>query len=181
LKKKVPVSPFLLPVTSAKALIAYNVTKIATEEGWVHFKAEDDCIFSARTYKREFPSLANIIEEFESREIKRISFPKELSSILDRAIIFSVPESTFGADHRVTLSFENDEMVVRAESENGWFEEKASIDHVEEKIKFKINPIYLKDIIARTDCFQFTEGKVKFEGKNWIHIIALITTKEGEK
>jgi len=173
LKTKVPVSPFLLPAPSAEKLIPYKATKIATEEGWVHFKTGDNCVFSARTHHGEFPATAGIIKGFKDKSVKKIPLSKELPAILDRAMVFTKQE--LGRDEAIKLEFENGKMKIRTEGANGWFEEKANIiNYSGGKAMFSINPTYLKDICTKTDYLELTKDMVKFEGDNWVHIAALI-------
>ena len=164
-------SSFLLPSVSARKLVHYEVGEIAFSEGWVHFKTDDGCIFSIRTYGGKFPNTDVVVNYFrEGNVTDKVYFPKDLESVLDRAMIFSK-----SGDETVRLVFKGGKLTVQAEGEVGYFEEGMNTEYKGKEFSFLINPSYLCDICTKTDYFQVIEDSmVKFEGDNWVHVIALI-------
>lgn len=170
---------FLLPVSAAEKLIKYNITEIASGEGWIHFKTDEGCIFSARTYEGTFPNIAQIIDSFKNQEAKKIFLPKELLNILERAMIFSKQELTAAAD-TTNFTFEKKILQIQAKSEEGWFKEKIAVDYNDTKFTFSINATYLKDICTKINNFEVLPNMVRFKGNNWLHIIALIKVQSND-
>jgi len=169
---------FLLPVHAAEGVFTNGgeVEEVAVEENWVHFRLGDQCMFSARTYTEvQYPNLSEVVHQFEQKKEKvKITLPKALPDILQRAMIFAGDSGT----ERVTVSVLSGKMEVRAEGVNGWFKEVDEVDYEGETVVFRINPHYLADICEKTNYLEVTDGMAGFRSEEWIHIVALMSEKE---
>lgn len=168
-------SSFLLPVTSARELVHYEVSKVAFSEGWIHFGMNDGCVFSVRAHVGEFPDVDGIFSKFEEEDVTdKIYLPKGLESILDRAMVFSKRE--YEMEEVVRLSFREGKLIVESEGVVGHFKEEVDVKYKGKEVSFLINPSYLQDICKKTGYLQVVEDSmVKFENDNWVHVISLVS------
>jgi DNA polymerase III sliding clamp (beta) subunit (PCNA family) len=174
LQKKVPIKPFLLPASSVKELIKYDVKEIAEGQGWLHFKTDDGTIFSSRVFDGEFPE----IEKFLRFDGVEIAFPKTAVSALERAQIFSKSEINMDNLDIVEIQVLNEQIKFAAQDESGWFEETIKAKYKGEAIKFITGVEFLIDLLGRAPSCVYKDNKIKFAGENWQHVIA--TTSDGE-
>ena len=154
----------------------YPVTQIGLGQGWAHFKTEDGTIFSCRIYTAEFPNTANhVLQIHDGVEIK---FPKTLPDILNRALVFKKQEA--GVDKEIKVEIENKKITIKARSATAWFEESTNMQYKGEASNFGINPNFLLDILdkLRICVLSKERTKIRFEGKNWIHVAMLMNPKK---
>jgi len=169
MKDKLPIGEFLIPVGTVKSLIAYDVTHISEGHGWVHFKTKEDTIFSCRVFEDTYVNLEGIMEVSGNK----IHFPENLGTILDRAAVFSKRERWIDEVIEISIDPEG-KMKIRSEDDAGWFEETTTLGEGKwEEVSFKINPLFLKDILSQNAPCVVGDHKVKFTGENWVHILAL--------
>lgn len=165
----IPVKPFLIPVTSVGKLSGYRITHIAEGTGWVHFKSDEGTVFSCRVFEENYPSVDYILD-FEGTPSR---LPASMSDALERASIFVKSEYNF--DSLVTLTIQDSTITISAQAESGWFEEELRIRYKGDPVSFKVNPQFLIDMLsADIDKCSFGSDRVKFEGDNWVHVVALL-------
>lgn len=163
---KVPIDPFLLPASTAKELVRYPITKIAQGDGWVHFKTDDGTVFSSRVFEGEFPDVSPHLE-FTGTSIE---FPETIADTLQRAEVFSKPDLTQDMP-MVIIEFSKGEVLVTAQDNSGWFEETVPLEYDDEHIKFAINLEFLMTLLKQTQTCEYGEGRIKFSGERWVHIV----------
>jgi len=157
---------FLLPASSAKELVQYNVKHVLNKKGWAHFKTDANTIFSCRIYEGEFPNLDSILNVTG----KKIEFPEKISPALDRAVIFVNEEHAI--DESVRISIGENRLVVKAKSDAGWFEETLNILYSDKPLEFSINPTFLQAIVSQLRACVVGERCLKFYGNDWEHVVA---------
>jgi len=167
LEKPIPISEFLLPANSCGNVLKFQPTEIAEGKGWVHFKNKDKAVLSCRIFEEKYVNLKSIA----AIEGEDLIFPKELSTILDRAGIFSKRDSIL--DETVTITLESGKLQVQSTSASGWFTEKAKTEYKGESLEFKITPYLLKDIISEKNTCKISNKRLMFEGDGWIYITML--------
>lgn len=167
LDSSIPLDDVLIPHRNVEKLIKYEAQSVAENKGWLYFRMKDGTIFSCRVLEGDYPDLSPILQ----MEGKKILFPKKISSVLEKAAIFTKEE--FLTDQSVTVSLENKKMSIQTKGESGWFEGKINIRYSDDPITFAINPTFLKEICEKIQTSCFTDGKIKFIGENWEHVIAL--------
>lgn len=158
--------PFLIPTFAAKELLNHCPTEYAVTAGWLHFVNINDAIFSCRHYEDEYPDYSSFLE----CKGVAITFPAGLSEVLDRAAIFSDGE-------RVSLILDNNELVVAAESEAGWFEEPIAIEYKGKAVEFDIQPDFMKSIIKFKGKAVISEKALRFDADDFIHVAQIMTPK----
>lgn len=165
LGNKMPVPTFLLPVTSAKEILAYKINKICKSDGWIHFKTNEDTILSCRIFEDKFPDVSKFFD-VEGDEIK---LPKDLHSALDKASVFAVD----GEIMSVTLTLKPKKMIVRGRSTSGWFEEEMPARYNGKEITFTTCPKTLQDITSQTTTCILGKNVMLFAGDKWKHVVSL--------
>lgn len=165
---KIKMPSFLIPATTARELVKYNVTKVADGNSWMHFKTQDDTVFSCRVFDDTFPNL-NLHLKIEGPTIK---LPTAVSDILERASIFSKRDHFL--HESVLIHIENGEMTVRAEGDSGWFEETARIRYKQDPVSFSVNPAFLKEIASKTPTCIIGKKAILFEADTWKHAVGLV-------
>ena len=163
LVEKMPVSTFLLPASTVKRLNGCNPTHIAEGHGWIHFKTEKGTEYSCRTFFGDtFPDVSKYMnvhgEDFE--------LPKVIEEVLDRASIFSNEVES----NVVTITIKPKRMIVRGQSDVGWFEEEMNLKYKGEEKKFTIRPELLKDVSKMLKKCILGENALKFIGDNWEYV-----------
>lgn len=168
LEEEIPIPEFLIPASSCMKLTAFKPIKIAEGEGgWVHFKNKNNSIMSCRLFEDSYVNT----QAFMKRKGDKVSFPKEMVEIIDRAGVISKKESRL--DEAIMVTIEKGKISIKAESEVGWFEEKARTDFVGEKMTFTITPYLLRDILGETNKGLLSSGSLLFIGKNWKYVTLL--------
>ena len=169
MNEEVPFS-FLIPASSAKELVKFKVKSVAKGEGWIHFKTEEDTIFSCRVLNDAYPDSSKI---YKVKDKKKIDFPKSINEMLDRASVFSKRE--FYLLEEVQVSLKDNYLKIRSEAMDGtgWSEEKAKVKYTDEPIEFSINPNFLFDIIKSVRSCSLGKDRISFKGVQWEHILLL--------
>ena len=172
LAQEMPIRSFLIPATSAAEVIKIYPIKIATGNGWIHFKNEEDTILSCRIFEDNFP---DITQHLKVKGIKVI-LPQSTEKVLDKAMIFSKRDHVL--EEMVTVTIGDRRLKIRAESDTGWFEEELNIKHDGDQIQFYVTPYLLKDILAETQECVIGESKLKFNGEGWEYVSMLRNFKK---
>lgn len=175
LEKKIPVKPFLLPASAAHELVKYKVREVAEGQGWYHFKTEDGTIFSSRVFDGEFPSIAKFLK-FDGVEI---AFPKTSIQALDRAQVFAKNSDFAGIMATVEVEVSKDQIKFASKDESGWFEETIKTSYKGDKIKFITGAGFLINLLTHSSssCV-YGENRIKFNGENWTHVIAVSVNED---
>lgn len=161
---------FLVPAHAAKSVVSYKPVKYAMTEGWLHFKTDTGMQFSCRTFDEDYPNVEKILNV----KGNKLQFPSKLGEIMDRASIFS--EEAY-----VTISIEENKLTVSAEGLNGWFKEESRISYAGEATEFDIAPEFMKSIMKINDTAIVGEKLLKFEGEDFVHVVARIKKQEKKK
>lgn len=166
--KEMPVPTFLLPATSARELVKYEITEIAQGQGWIHFRTSDGTIFSCRVFEENFPDTEPLIEVKGTE----ITLPDSMNEALSRASIFS--RETYTDTEFVQITLERNKLTVHGKNDTGWYDEMLRVRYKGEVLSFFINPSFLSKILASTNNCLLGDRVIKFQGENWLHIIALV-------
>jgi len=163
----IPVKSFLIPVTSVRELIKYEVKKIAEGEGWIHFKTEDGTVFSCRIFEDTFPDVSRYMKV----KGETVLFPRSIKSLLDQASVFVKEDNKL--DEAVAIFISDRNIRVKGKGDAGWFEGEAKIQYKGSPISFSVNPTFLQDILDKLTSCIIGENVMKFSGNNWDHVISL--------
>ncbi len=171
METEMPVDSFLLPANAALQTIKLKPIKIATGEGWVHFKTDRGTELSCRIFDDKYPDTS----AYETIEGVQLSFPKSITEMLERVWIFAKRENML--DEMITISIAENRMTVESKSETGWIKEKINMKYKDEPISFSITPYLLHDILKETYDFTLSENAIMFQGAGWNYISMLKSEK----
>ena len=156
----------LLPAVVAPHLVRFDPDMTAFTKGWIHFVNKKDCILSCRAGTGDYPDIRGILKVTG----KDITFPKELSGILERAGIFS--ETEFASDQRVTLTAGKGVLKVEGRGPVGWFEETIPFES-KETFTFSVRPEYIITAMDFGRKMVLGEKALMLKGKNFTHVISI--------
>ncbi len=167
LENKLSVKAFLLPASSCSKVIKMKPVSIAEGEGWIHFRTKEKAVLSCRLFEEKYVNTTPLLKV----KGKPILFPKTIIGILERAEIFS--KRDFMLDEQVTIRLENKKLLMKSQSDSGWFEEKDKVNYSGDSVEFVISPYLLKDILNKTNKAILGTNRLMFEEKNWKYVTLL--------
>ena len=156
----------LLPAVSASSLINFNVIEYCIEVGWIYFATKDNIIFCSRILNEKYPDML----DFFNFKGKIIELPESIIDSISTVEILA--EGDFDTDKKIEIKIEDGKLFCKGSKEIGEIETECDIDS-KSKIEFMINPIFFKEILARTNKIKVGEGKALFEIKNFKHLISI--------
>jgi hypothetical protein len=169
LSDKVPGKGFLIPATTVKVLIKYDVKEISLEDNWVHFRTEDGTVFSARIIEGTFLN----ISQFLNKGGTVFNFPDTMLDALLRANVFVKKNEVVGDIPIITINVRDGQMKLVTKNEYGWFEEVMGIDDMSVNLRFHMGIDFLINLITKLQTCVIGENTIKFSGDNWAHAVAL--------
>jgi DNA polymerase III sliding clamp (beta) subunit (PCNA family) len=173
LKKKMP-ADFLIPASSVKELIKYDIQKVSVGENWVHFRTPEGTILSCRTVEGKFPD----VEKFLDIEGEEFTFPEDMREALNRANVFAKKETDISTIPTVKVIVKNGELILSARNEYSWFEEKLKTRHKDIKFSFSIGVEFLINLFDKLKTCKISDNKIGFAGDSWTHVIAIMSEDE---
>lgn len=169
LKQDTGIENLLLPAKIVPLIIKMQASKIAVTESWVHFENEVGTKLSARIFSGKFPQISGIISVVPDIEIE---LPANLTETIDRAEVFSKKE--YEKDELITIELSKKKLILKSKSDSGWFKEVNKCDYADADIlSFDIQPIFLKDILTKTNICHISKksNMVIFkEANKWIYL-----------
>lgn len=177
LGNKADLEELLIPASVAKDLKSYTPTEYSVTDGWLHFRNEEEVVFSCRTMEGTY-SATKAMQIIDSVEGETAKLPAGLPEALERAGIFSSGTDIKTAnDDRIKITLADGELTVRGEGSGGWFEETTRIRYKGEALEFEVNPAHLQAILSHTDEVMIGERMLKFEGENFSHVVSILASK----
>jgi len=167
LGEELPVKTFLLPASSAVQIVRLYPIKISEGNGWIHFKTDQGTVLSCRIWDDKYKDLS----QFLILKGVRLLLPKTIEEMLDRASIFAKMDHIL--DEAVVVSLADNRFKMKAETDEGWFEEEVNIKYNRQSIFFTVTPYLLRNILKETSVCEFTGDKLKFEGESWVYLAVL--------
>ena len=138
-------------------------TYISEGYGWVHLKTEAGTEYSCRTFFGDtFPDISKYMQV----EGYDFELPKSIEEVLDKAAIFTNESD----NNAVTITILPKRMIIRGQSDIGWFEEEINLKYKGEEKKFTIRPELLKDVSKMMRKCILGENAIKFIGDNWEYV-----------
>jgi len=159
----------LIPATSVRELVKYDVKEMACTEAWIHFRTDEGTVFSARTIEGEFPDTAPHME-IEGDEFR---FPDTMREALDKAIVFARDDLSLEEISVVTVEVKPQRITIKAKNSYGWFEEVLKSSYEGKEFTFLIGIEFLINLFDRLQTCIISSNKIGFFGENWSHVIAI--------
>lgn len=155
---------FMLSAKAVDFFSGYNFTHVAKDMAWIHFAEEDSgLILSVRLMAGELIQ----VDQFFEIEGPIIEFPAGLAEVIERSKIMTEGDSVMDLQIRLTLS--DGKLVCKGQKATGWVEEEVDLDYSGKPISLSINPLFLLDILAKTNKMMIGESLCMFWGENFRH------------
>ncbi len=161
----------LIPFSAAVNMVRYEFSKYMLRGGWLYLFGDIDTfkglVFCTRLYNDTFPPKYKSFFEFNA---ETVGLPDELKDSIDTAEIFTQDEEFISK--RVLISFADGEVKIKGSGNEGWIIDKIPI---ESKIKasFRINPVFLREILNNTNEIKVGENAIAFDIENFRHMTGL--------
>ena len=162
------VESFLLSGPSARELLAYKFEQMSVGESWVHFRTKEGAEVSCRRVDGKYPPTAKF--DFEGREIP---LPKDLVGALERSHVLANQSHELNEEAEVQMR--RGRFNLRARGSAGWIDERLRCAYKGSPVNFKTNPMFLADACRRKSVAVLGEDKLRFEGEDWVYVVALVT------
>jgi len=160
-------NPFLLPGSSAKELIKYEIVKYYLGSSWVYFKTKDGVIICSRLVNEEYPDIGDYFD-FKG---KQTELPNDMKSSVEIASILA--EGDFNIDKKIEVSIGGGKIKCKGENEIGWIEKTIPIESKVE-LKIFINPLFFGKILELSNYVKIGDGKALFKADKFEHLISLL-------
>ncbi len=173
LDRAVPGKSFLIPATSVKELIRYDIKEMAQSDTWIHFRTPEGTVFSSRVVEGTFPDVNKIIEITDGQEF---NFPDGMQEALGRANVFAKRSAAPGETPIVTIEILDGHITLSASNEYGWFEERLKTTS-NNNFKFQIGIEFLISLLEKLKVCTISRDKIDkigFRGENWQHVVAIM-------
>ena len=124
----------------------------------------------------EFPD----VERFLDIEGDEFTFPGDMKEALNRANVFAKKETDISTIPTVKVKVKNGELILTAQNEYGWFEERLKMEHKDAKFSFSIGIEFLISLFDRLKTCRISSNKIGFAGDSWRHVIAIMYEEDEE-
>ncbi len=159
----------LLPAKDVQDLVKYpNFVEYCDTDNWMHFRTKDKMTFSV---KKVLDKFTDIQKFFENASGDNIELPEKLVEIL-KSISF-LAEGDMDLHRIVTVTLSKGKLLCKAKKEIGWIEKKINCEYKGKNREFMINPIFLSEILNRTNTMKLSETAALFKTDNFQHMILL--------
>ena len=162
-----------------------NIKSVQVQKSWVHFKTEDDVVFSVKTLQSDlypYEKLKNILNSSNAEDAAiHANLPKSLFEAIDRAVSFSIDIAKRPA---VRLSISKDKINVSSERSSGRFAEKVAWDdQIEDDFDsfvIYVDSAMIQSISQKTTEFYFLKDteRLLFVTENSKHILSTLDENE---
>lgn len=160
---------FLIPASAAEELVKLPVVEFLHKNGWAFFRTKDEILFCSRLLDHgEYPDLQDLLD-FDG---VKLELPEKLEDVISTALIMSEGETD--AERLIEIEVNAKSIRCRGENDRGWIENE--LDHslvLKTPLQFEINPTFLLMIMKHTRKMVYTEGRARFEAKNFQHAMSI--------
>ncbi len=159
----------LLPAKDVQDLVKYpNFVEYCESDNWMHFRTKDKMTFSV---KKVLDKFTDIKKFFLNASGDKIELPEKLAETL-KSISF-LAEGDMDLHRIVTITLSKGKIVCKAKKEIGWVEKKIACAYKGKQREFMINPLFLSEILNRTNIMILSETAALFKTDNFQHMILL--------
>lgn len=156
-----------IPASALSAIGGHTLKSVSVGENWVHFRSTGGARFSVRaehgSYHKELEKL------FEVENGKKVELPSSLGEVLERAQVMG----DVGYDVNVMVNIEDDQLRIRAQKDGGWYEEREKVEFSGRKLAFRVNPVFLREVVELTRKVECNQSRMKLKKDNQLFIVCL--------
>jgi len=146
--------PMLLKASEIRSLIATDPIKYSASKSWLHFKSENNCIFSIRRIDGNFPDYLQFFE-FDG---SKVELSKDIIKGVDITSILADKLDPF-----VTIKIIDGVCNIVGKSEAGKIQHRSKIDYKGKEISFTINPEFLKEMMSHSSSIIISKERAKLQ------------------
>lgn len=157
--------PFLVRAKSLKQVVPLDMTRVGEAGEWVHFRNQR-VLFSVRRHLEDFPDMTGFLG-FRGTSV---ALPKGAEIAAKVAAAFS---ESGADDDKVTVTLENDTMLIRGDGAFGWAERPLPCTYNGAPLSFRIAPDALVELVKAHDRCEIGPGRLRVDGERWVYIAAL--------
>ena len=166
---------FLVPREAVNHLAKYKCTAVGLSDGWVHFRNNDDVMFSTRTMAPdEFMNLEPLLNV----EGTRVAFPKELKGGIDKAVdVLDMKDAL----PFIEVAASKGVLTIKAEGPAANLKERYRVTFKDE-LRFTIHPELFADALGvGVECVIGEKAiSIVSAEKHFTHVLALVVMGSGE-
>lgn len=157
---------FLIPATSAFAIINHPIKKYSVTKNWLHFKTKDKVIISLRMYADVSYPDTDFLFDLHG---KSFEFPEKLRETINEAVNFIGDDEE---DRNIQVHIKKDKFKIKSKSVHGWFDGWVKAKS-KKKASFEINPFFLQDILKSSNKAILDKSKnlLKFKSDKWEYVV----------
>ena len=138
---------FLLPGDTANVLASYEITHVQIKGDWCYFKLRDfEGVMVLRGTDDDYMSEEKIAEILEMGGGEKVVFPTGLVNMIERAVVISGNDY----DAKIEIVLKKNRMLLKAQKEKGWYQEKKKVKYKGKGIGFGIHPLFLSEMLEKT-------------------------------
>lgn len=169
--------PYLIPARSTVNLLLFDTKEYAINERWAHFKGAGFIYGTQLMGPENFPG-AKATKFFPQKTGKGLALPKEeLITALDDALVMLQDENILSKQCQISVEAKKIKVDVERKG-YGWYKRAVKFKGtgIKKPITFKINPVFLKEVIKRDMTFNpNSENKniALFLMEDYKHLISL--------
>lgn len=158
----------LIPSSCAEDLCRFDVSRYALTDSWIHFEDENGVVFSVRRVIDTYP---DIDDYFDVSGGVELNIPSQVKDVIESMLIMVEGQSL--VDKTISITVENNEMVLSSEKIIGWIEKHVNINYTGEKLSFLVNPILFMQILEKLTKMTVLDGRAFLTSGSFSHIMAL--------
>ena len=154
-----------LKANEVKHITAIQPAYYYIAKAWVHFKSEDDCIFSIRKVDGSFPDFSQFVK-FKG---DKVSLPKTILEGTEIASIFSDTDKPL-----IDVTISEGACIVSVKSVGGSSKFKSKIKYKGPDLKFTINPDFLSEMMKHSTDLIIAKDKIRLTTENFTLVTSLV-------
>jgi len=160
---------FLLPLAVVTELVKFKMVKYSLDEdsSWIQFMDDHGLLFSSRCVKDTYPDAS----QFLNVEGIKVNLPKKLQESID--IVCTIIDDFRDIEKRMTVVFEENRIICKAEQEKGWIEKEMEIKYKGKSLSLNINPVFLHEILNKSTNMIIGGDRALFTSDAFQHVMVL--------
>ena len=168
------VGDFLIPATSIKQLLKYNLEKYIVDEKWIHFLTGEDAVFSCRLSLADQVDLRGFFKSVEEEEVEgeEIVLPDDLQDAVQFVGIFA--EGAMTLDLKINITIEKGKIILESKRSDGTSKKSINIDYDGDPVKFSVHPEFFSQVLRyATKLKILKKKKALFTQGKFTHVLSL--------
>jgi hypothetical protein len=159
---------------AALYLVNGNVTKMAEDTNWLHFRSPNKRVISVRRYMEKYPDWDSVF----SFKGSPIEIPQGLAEAADKAAVFSNEDKSVSGRQMVSVDLSAGKLTIKGVGDYGWYKETTKLAYKGRDLKFAMFPDVLAHIAKKHSKAAVSENSLCVDGTNWRMIFCLFDSNK---